>query len=128
MLGPNIITFWTHLLHISYCLIFLLSFSFVLLPSNFTLTIYFLFYFFYCLQIGYLPMQVQIKSLWTRHSVFHLIFTTYDKIDTLANLWTSFWCRCRGHCSSYWLFTYPNLKVIILLLFYLNSVLSLNFF
>ena len=109
----NIITFWTHLLHLKLLFNFLVIFFFCLLPLNFTLTIHFLFYFFYCLQIGYLPTQVQTKSLWTQHSIFRLIFTTCDKICTLVNLLTSFWRRCRGLYSSYWLFTYPNLRAII---------------
>jgi len=42
---------------------YLLKYKFFLLPI--------LFYtLFYCLQIGYFPMQVQTKYLWTRYSIF----------------------------------------------------------
>ena len=86
------------LIHLLYDIqFFLLSF----LLSNFTLIISLFLYFFYFLQIGYLPTQVQ-QSPWgldTRSSI--LIFTTCDKIGTLVNLLTSFWHRCRGLCPSY---------------------------
>ena len=73
-------------MHLKLLFTFPVIFFFFLLPSNFTLTIHFLFYFFfYCLQIKYLLRQVQTKSMWTRHSIFRLIFSTCDKINTFVN-------------------------------------------
>jgi len=66
--------------------------------------------------------------MWTLHLNFRLIFTTCDKIDTLANMLTSFWRRCRGLWFSYLVVTNPNLRAIILyffnfILFYLKKTI-----
>ena len=61
-------------------------------------------------------MQIQTKFLWTRHLIFHLIFTTCDKIGRLANLLT------KAHPFTHQSHTRPQMIIMSLILNPSNSI------